>query len=44
MRRNQEVARMRECLQFFILVEEAFPDHTRSLAAKARRLEEVFYA
>lgn len=43
-RRNQEVARMRECLQFFILVEEAFPDHTRSLAAKARRLEEVFYA
>lgn len=43
-RRNQEVARMRECLQFFLLVEEAFPDRTRSLAAKARTLEEVFYA
>lgn len=42
--RHGEIAPMRECLEFFLVVEEALADKTESLKTKARELEEIFYA
>lgn len=42
--RNRQLAGMRECLEFFLVVEEALTDKTESLKKKARELEEIFYA
>jgi ATP-dependent DNA helicase RecQ len=38
---NEQIAMMRECLEFFVAVEELFPDNTQSLRRKARDLEEI---
>ena len=42
--RHEQAAPMRECLEFFLVVDEALADKTASLKKKARELEEVFYA
>lgn len=42
--RNGEVALMRECLDFMLLVEEGLSDKTECLRRKARELESAFYA
>lgn len=42
--RHEQIAPMRECLEFFLVVEEALADKTALLKEKARELEEIFYA
>ena len=42
--RNEQLAWTRECLEFFLVVEEVLTDRTESLKKKARDLEEIFYA
>lgn len=42
--RNTEVAAMRECLDFMLLVEEDLAEGTASLKHKAHELENAFYA
>ncbi len=40
-RANEQVAMSRECLQFFLVVEEMNPESTQSLKGKARELEKI---
>jgi len=41
---NAEVAAMRECLDFMLLVEEDLSDKTTTLKRKTSELENAFYA
>jgi len=41
---NKDVSMLRECLDFFLLVEEDLPTSKQSLKAKAAELENAFYA
>jgi ATP-dependent DNA helicase RecQ len=43
-RANERIAPMRECLEFFLLVEETLPANVTNLKNKVRQLEELFYA
>jgi len=39
--RSEQAAMMRECLEFFLIVEEVFPENIQSLKQKGRDLEEI---
>jgi len=38
---NEQITMMRDCLEFFVVVEELFPDNTQSLRRKSSDLEGI---